>query len=164
MRPYRAYSERAKRARDTAADILKLQLQRRRSTGDARRTWDAPRLAIDNAGRAPTPRITAGKKLHQCPPTTTIPRTRTATSRSRRARAEPASAAPPRKSHARERRYKPRRRKVIPFLEKLVQLLQEEPDVIRWTREGTIVIPDPAKLEPKLPSYFRHQHYSSFQF
>ena len=50
------------------------------------------------------------------------------------------------------------------FPEKLVQLLQEEPDVIRWTREGTIVIPDPAKLEPKLPSYFRHQHYSSFQF
>ena len=50
------------------------------------------------------------------------------------------------------------------FPEKLVQLLQEEPDVIRWTREGTIVIPDPAKLESKLPSYFRHQHYSSFQF
>ena len=49
------------------------------------------------------------------------------------------------------------------FPEKLVQLLQEEPDVIRWTREGTIVIPDPAKLESKLPSYFRHQHYSSFQ-
>ena len=24
--------------------------------------------------------------------------------------------------------------------------------------EGTIVIPDPAKLESKLPSYFRHQH------
>ena len=44
-----------------------------------------------------------------------------------------------------------------------MQLLQEEPDVIRWTREGTIVIPDPAKLESKLPSYFRHQHYSSFQ-
>ena len=38
------------------------------------------------------------------------------------------------------------------FPEKLVQLLQEEPDVIRWTREGTIVIPDPAKLESKLPS------------
>ena len=34
-------------------------------------------------------------------------------------------------SNARERRYKPRRRKVIPFLKKLVQLLQEEPDVIR---------------------------------
>ena len=29
----------------------------------------------------------------------------------------------PRKSHARTCRYKPRRRKVIPFLEKLVQLL-----------------------------------------
>ena len=48
---------------------------------------------------------------------------------------------------------KPKRK--ISFPEKLVQLLQEEPDVIRWTREGTIVIPDPAKLEPKLPSYFR---------
>ena len=35
--------------------------------------------------------------------------------------------------------------------------------MIRWTREGYIVIPDPAKLESKLPSYFRHQHYSSFQ-
>ena len=34
------------------------------------------------------------------------------------------------------------------------------------TRDGyrcAIVIPDPAKLESKLPSYFRHQHYSSFQ-
>ena len=38
------------------------------------------------------------------------------------------------------------------FSEKLVQLLQEEPDVIRWTREGTIVIPDPAKLESILPT------------
>ena len=36
------------------------------------------------------------------------------------------------------------------FSEKLVQLLQEEPDVIRWTREGTIVIPDPAKLESRV--------------
>ena len=34
-------------------------------------------------------------------------------------------------SNRRMCRYKPRRRKVIPFLEKLVQLLQEEPDVIR---------------------------------
>ena len=34
-------------------------------------------------------------------------------------------------TRAHVRRYKPRRRKVIPFLEKLVQLLQEEPDVIR---------------------------------
>ena len=59
---------------------------------------------------------------------------------------------------------KPKRPRKASFPEKLVQLLQEEPDVIRWTREGTIVIPDPAKLEPKLPSYFRHQHYSSFQF
>ena len=56
---------------------------------------------------------------------------------------------------------KPKRK--ISFPEKLVQLLQEEPDMIRWTREGTIVIPDPAKLESKLPSYFRHQNYSSFQ-
>ena len=64
-----------------------------------------------------------------------------------------------------KRPYKKRRKRgPVPFLEKLVQLIQEEPDVIRWTREGTIVIPDPAKLEPKLPSYFRHQHYSSFQF
>ena len=46
---------------------------------------------------------------------------------------------------------------------KLVQLIRDEPDVIRWTREGYIVIPDPAKLESKLPSYFRHQNYSSFQ-
>ena len=59
---------------------------------------------------------------------------------------------------------KPKRPRKASFPEKLVQLLQEEPDVIRWTREGTIVIPDPAKLESKLPSYFRHQHYSSFQF
>ena len=39
------------------------------------------------------------------------------------------------------------------------------PDVIRWTREGTIVIPDPTKLGLRLPSYFKqsvHQ-YSSFQ-
>ena len=34
----------------------------------------------------------------------------------------------------------------------------------RWTREGNLVIPDPVKLERKLPLYFRHQHYSSFQF
>ena len=33
----------------------------------------------------------------------------------------------------------------------------------RWTREGNLVIPDPVKLERKLPLYFRHQHYSSFQ-
>ena len=58
---------------------------------------------------------------------------------------------------------KPKRPRKASFPEKLVQLLQEEPDVIRWTREGTIVIPDPAKLESKLPSYFRHQNYSSFQ-
>ena len=58
---------------------------------------------------------------------------------------------------------KPKRPRKASFPEKLVQLLQEEPDVIRWTREGTIVIPDPAKLESKLPSYFRHQQYSSFQ-
>ena len=32
-----------------------------------------------------------------------------------------------------------------------------------WTREGNLVIPDPVKLERKLPLYFRHQHYSSFQ-
>ena len=32
-------------------------------------------------------------------------------------------------TRAHVRRYKPRRRKVIPFLEKLAQLLQEEPDV-----------------------------------
>ena len=47
---------------------------------------------------------------------------------------------------------KPKRPRKASFPEKLVQLLQEEPDVIRWTREGTIVIPDPAKLESKLPS------------
>ena len=29
----------------------------------------------------------------------------------------------------------------------------------RWTREGNLVIPDPVKLERKLPLYFRHQHY-----
>ena len=48
--------------------------------------------------------------------------------------------------------HKPKRPRKASFPEKLVQLLQEEPDVIRWTREGTIVIPDPAKLESKLPS------------
>ena len=62
-----------------------------------------------------------------------------------------------------KRKYKARPEKPIPFLVKLVQLIRDEPDVIRWTREGTIVIPDPTELERKLPSYFRHQHYSSFQ-
>ena len=52
---------------------------------------------------------------------------------------------------------KPKRPRKASFPEKLVQLLQEEPDVIRWTREGTIVIPDPAKLESKLPRARRPQ-------
>ncbi|KAH8067167.1 sodium/hydrogen exchanger family-like protein [Aureococcus anophagefferens] len=77
--------------------------------------------------------------------------------------------------------YRPRRRKIIPFLEKLVQLIQEEPELIQWTKEGApprrylrpqesdpsspgnIIIPDPKELEKKLPTYFRHEHYSSFQ-
>ena len=48
---------------------------------------------------------------------------------------------------------------------KLVQLIRDEPDVIRWTREGTIVIPDPTKLGCRLARYFKqsvHQ-YPSFQ-
>ena len=48
---------------------------------------------------------------------------------------------------------------------KLVQLIRDEPDVISWTREGTIVIPDPTKLGCRLSSYFKqsvHQ-YPSFQ-
>ena len=130
MRAYRAYSETRETADETAADPSYCSFIAS-ALHSMRRRWDISRHAIATGTRRLTPRITAGKKLHQCPPTTTIPRTRTATSRSRRARAEPASAAPPRKSHTRERRYKPRRRKVIPFLEKLVQLLQEEPDVIR---------------------------------
>ena len=55
---------------------------------------------------------------------------------------------------------------------------QELPDLIQWTQEGTILIPDPDELEvraarapclasstpaqKKLPIYFRHGHYSSF--
>ncbi|KAK7247800.1 hypothetical protein SO694_00121088 [Aureococcus anophagefferens] len=31
------------------------------------------------------------------------------------------------------------------------------------TRPGNIIIPDPKELEKKLPTYFRHEHYSSFQ-
>jgi len=62
-----------------------------------------------------------------------------------------------------KRAYTPRPEKPIPFLVKLVQLIRDEPDLIRWTREGTIVIPDPTKLESKLPSYFRTHNYSSFQ-
>ena len=80
--------------------------------------------------------------------------------------AAPAIIAAPPEADASSASNKPKRPHKGPktsFPEKLVQLLQEEPDVIRWTREGTIVIPDPAKLESKLPSYFRHQNYSSFQ-
>ena len=56
---------------------------------------------------------------------------------------------------------------------------QELPELISWTQEGTILIPDPNELEvrtarspclassnpaqKKLPIYFRHEHYSSFQ-
>ena len=56
---------------------------------------------------------------------------------------------------------------------------QELPDFIKWTCEGEIIIPDPKELEvraarspclassnpaqKKLPTYFRHEHYSSFQ-
>jgi hypothetical protein len=60
------------------------------------------------------------------------------------------------------RQYKPRRPKTIPFLAKLVQLLTEEPELIQLI-EGRIVIPEPRELEKKLPTYFRHTHYSSFQ-
>ena len=64
-----------------------------------------------------------------------------------------------------KRPYKAQKKKRISFLYQLVQLLRDEPDVIRWTREGTIVIPDPTKLACRLPSYFKqsvHQ-YPSFQ-
>ena len=78
--------------------------------------------------------------------------------------AAPAIIAAPPEDDASNKPKRPRKAPKISFPEKLVQLLQKEPDAIRWTREGTIVIPDPAKLESKLPSYFRHQQYSSFQF
>ena len=64
-----------------------------------------------------------------------------------------------------KRPYKAPKKKRISFLYQLVQLIRDEPDVIRWTREGTIVIPDPTKLACRLPSYFKqsvHQ-YPSFQ-
>ena len=53
-------------------------------------THQATRATPERHGRTPhAPPHHAGLHLHQCPPTTTIPRTRTATSRSRRARIEP---------------------------------------------------------------------------
>ena len=55
-----------------------------------------------------------------------------------------------------------RRRATVPFLSKLVQLFEEEPDLIQW-RDGSIAIPNPRKLEAKLPVYFRHAKYTSFQ-
>ena len=55
-----------------------------------------------------------------------------------------------------------RRRTTVPFLSKLVQLFDEEPELIQW-RDGSIAIPNPRKLEAKLPVYFRHAKYTSFQ-
>mmetsp|Transcript_29508 Transcript_29508/g.90296 ORF Transcript_29508/g.90296 Transcript_29508/m.90296 type:complete len:425 (-) Transcript_29508:304-1578(-) len=55
-----------------------------------------------------------------------------------------------------------RRRATVPFLSKLVQLFEEEPDLIQW-KNGSIAIPNPRKLEAKLPVYFRHSKYTSFQ-
>ena len=64
--------------------------------------------------------------------------------------AAPAIIAAPPEADASNKPKRPRKAPKISFPEKLVQLLQEAPDVIRWTREGTIVIPNPKKLERKL--------------
>ena len=71
--------------------------------------------------------------------------------------AAPVIIAAPTEDDASHKPKRPHKGPKISFPEKLVQLLQEEPDVIRWTREGTIVIPDPAKLESKLPRARRPQ-------
>lgn len=66
---------------------------------------------------------------------------------------------PPRKP---KRKYKPRvRKQPVPFLTRLVQMFEEEPEFIEW-RDGDIIIPDPKQLEKKLPTYFRHSNYNSF--
>ncbi|KAJ8601753.1 hypothetical protein CTAYLR_006749 [Chrysophaeum taylorii] len=61
-----------------------------------------------------------------------------------------------------KRRYKPRERKTVPFLQKLISLFEDHPDLIKFDK-GTIVIPNPKRLELVLPAYFRHGKYTSFQ-
>lgn len=61
-----------------------------------------------------------------------------------------------------KRKYKARERKhPVPFLSRLVEMFEQEPDHIQW-RDGDIIIPDPKQLETKLSTYFRHGNYNSF--
>lgn len=54
-----------------------------------------------------------------------------------------------------------RRRHAISFVVQLKKMLEAE-DAIRW-RDGAIVIPDPAALERRLSTYYKHSKYASFQ-
>ncbi|KAJ8600321.1 hypothetical protein CTAYLR_000630 [Chrysophaeum taylorii] len=49
----------------------------------------------------------------------------------------------------------------VPFLERLVRMFTDWPELIQW-REGAVVVYDTRTLEHKLPLYFRHGNYRSF--
>ena len=48
------------------------------------------------------------------------------------------------------------------FVTQLKRMIDERPDIIRWSR-GDIMIPDPAALERNLLKYYKHSKYASFQ-
>ncbi|MAD24865.1 MAG: hypothetical protein CMO44_11920, partial [Verrucomicrobiales bacterium] len=48
------------------------------------------------------------------------------------------------------------------FVTQLMRMIDERPDIIRWSR-GDIMIPDPAALERNLLKYYKHSKYASFQ-
>ena len=52
----------------------------------------------------------------------------------------------------------------VPFAKALYRMIKEHPDVISWeSSTGSLIIPDPKKLEKTLLDYFRHGRYASFQ-
>mmetsp|Transcript_18932 Transcript_18932/g.58356 ORF Transcript_18932/g.58356 Transcript_18932/m.58356 type:complete len:201 (-) Transcript_18932:91-693(-) len=52
----------------------------------------------------------------------------------------------------------------VPFCKALYRMIAEHPDVIRWdSATGSLIIPNPKKLEKTLLEYFRHGRYASFQ-
>ena len=42
-------------------------------------------------------------------------------------------------------------------------MIKEHPEVIQWEDTGSLIIPDPKRLEKTLLEYFRHGRYASFQ-
>ena len=48
------------------------------------------------------------------------------------------------------------------FVTQLKRMIEERPEIIRWSR-GDIMIPDPAALERNLLKYYKHSKYASFQ-